>query len=103
MPAAPEWRFRCARTRFALLKSCCHASRERDGPMRLDADPDAAAGREHGSFGDAALSRLDEAAARTSTALRAAARARRVAEMAVQSDRSKVAVSLHRKSLEARL
>jgi signal transduction histidine kinase len=48
-----------------------------------------------GAFGDVAIGRMEVAASQISTALRAAGRARQLAEVAVEQDRGKMATSLH--------
>jgi signal transduction histidine kinase len=55
----------------------------------------AGAPRGAGAFGDVAVGQIEAAAGRISTALRAARRARQLAEVAVEQDRGRVASSLH--------
>jgi signal transduction histidine kinase len=76
-----------------------------EGLQRLIAAPIVADGRvigvvaggprEAGAFGDVAIVRLEAAASRISTALRAAGRARALAQVAVEQDRGRIASSLH--------
>lgn len=51
--------------------------------------------RSDGSVGSIGVARVEQAAARTSTALRAAARSRQLAQAAVQEDRRELAAALH--------
>jgi signal transduction histidine kinase len=48
-----------------------------------------------GSFGDVAVARMEAAASQISTALRAAGRARQLAQVAIEQDRGRIATSLH--------